>query len=388
MNNRAKARFLSITERHNHMTDILGAIGTINLGVNLSSELLNTIYYGNPVSSYLTFGGFIFLGLILGLIIRPFLISKLKSFADKTKNKVDDMVYYILDKPFIFTLFIIGYLIGESAMSPGTAIGKVATNIGSILLSILVGWYAIRVVDGAVLFYLKPMAEKTESRIDDQLIPLISKAMKYTIIALDVLFILSNVGYDITSLIAGLGIGGLALAMASQEALSNLFGGVAMFSDRSFLIGDLLKVGKYTGNIEEMGLRSTRIRTFDGTLVTIPNKIMANDALENISAGNGRRIVVKLGLEYGTTPKKIAKAKELLQRIIKGTKGVDHKRITTAFTGFGDYTLDITFIYFIMDTSRYFGIKDEINSKILVEFNRSKIGFAYPTYTVYTKKKK
>jgi len=142
------------------------------------------------------------------------------------------------------------------------------------------------------------------------------------------------------------------------------------------------------GKISKIGLRSTRIRTFDGTLITIPNKIMASDAIENISAGNGRRIVVTLGLDYNTSSKKLEKAEVLLKKIVKSVDGVDHKRMTAAFTSFGDFSLDLTFIYYIMDTSQYFDIKNEINMKIKKEFEKAKIEFAYPTYTVYTKKAK
>ncbi len=195
----------------------------------INNSILQQQYYGNTVESYITFGGIIFLGLIIGMILKKILMSRLKKLSRKTKNNMDDMIYDILDKPFMLTMFLLAYILAESALNPASQIYSVISNIGSIMMTILIGWYAIRGVDGIVKYYLKPMADKTESRIDDQLIPLISKALKYTIIILVILFIINNAGYDITSLIAGLGIGGLALAMASQEALSNLFGGIAIF---------------------------------------------------------------------------------------------------------------------------------------------------------------
>jgi MscS family membrane protein len=209
--------------------------------------------------------------------------------------------------------------------------------------------------------------------------------LKSIVFVLAILTVISNFGYDVTAVLGGLGIAGLAIAMAAKDSLSNLLGSATIFTDRPFEVEDAVSIGTHGGSVEEVGIRSTRLRTWNGTLLTLPNAVVANSAIENYSKSSRRRIRIKLGLEYGTSSKKIEKAKELLMEIVNKTRGVDPDDCSVHFAEFGESAIQLMLTYYILETSRYWHIQDEINTQIKERFEKSRIGFAYPSRTLYVK---
>jgi len=216
--------------------------------------------------------------------IAVFLFQKyMHALAKKTKNDFDDMVMEVLSKPMFWFFPLIGLYIGLHFLHLNEAyFGAVDATIFAIAV-LLVAWVLLRVVDGLIMFFLVPLAKRTESDLDDQLVPVMRNTLKVAIGIVLLLVILSHYGVDIIPAIAGLGIGGLAIAFAAKETIADIFGGVSIFTSRPFKIGDWVKVAGISGAVNEVGLRHTRIRALDKRLVTIPNSKVASSIIENIS---------------------------------------------------------------------------------------------------------
>ena len=192
------------------------------------------------------------------------------------------------------------------------------------------------------------------------------------------------IGVDITALVAGLGIGGLALAMASKESLENLLGSFTIFLDKPFTVGDTVTAGSVTGKVEKVGFRSTQLRTFDKSLVTVPNKMMVDAELDNLGMRPVRRVKFDIGLNYETTAEQIKKIVSDIQTMVD-----DHPRTNdegkVRFQEFGSSSLDVLVIYFVDSPSwdDLIDVREDINYKIMEIVKKHNSDFAFPSTTVY-----
>jgi len=185
------------------------------------------------------------------------------------------------------------------------------------------------------------------------------------------------------AVLAGLGIGGLALAMAAKDTVSNIFGGFTIFTDRPFSLNDRVKVAGFDGTITEIGIRSTRLRTLAGTEVTIPNSTFSGSAVENVSAEPSRKVVVNLGLTYDTTPEGMEQAMAILRSVAEADEDLE-ENVLISFNAFGDFALNILFIYYITKGADILSVQTRLNLEILRRFNAAELEFAFPTQTLYT----
>jgi len=253
-------------------------------------------------------------------------------------------------------------------------------------------WAIFRILDAVLEHYITPMTNKSESRLDDQLLPFIRKILKILILIIGLIFLIKNLGYDVTSLVAGLGIGGLAFALAAQPLLSNLFGGVSIIADKPFQMGDRILVDqKFEGYVREMGMRSTTISTPKGTLVHIPNNVIATTAVENLSTtkDHGVKLSFELGLEYDTTAEKIEEAMDIVNDILKKNPNVVQEGDGApyiSFWDFKDYYLKISGGYSVYPTNVIGATKTKINLEIKKRFEKAHLHFAFPTQTLHVKK--
>jgi MscS family membrane protein len=260
-------------------------------------------------------------------------------------------------------------------------------SIYILAISFIALYFIFKLIDILGL-YLHNKANKSESALDYQLIPLIIRSLRILIITLGILFILENFGYDITSLLAGLGLGGLAFALAAQDTVGNLFGSITVFSDKSFQLGDWISIGDIEGTVEDIGFRSTRIRRFDQALVTVPNSQFIKGGVVNYSARKTRRIEFYLGIMYGTSVTKIKEVVESLKKIIEGDDRFDHSFYMVKFTDFGVYSLNI-YIYCFTKTTvwiEFLNVREEFNLKIMQLLEELGVRVAYPSQTLYLNK--
>lgn len=312
----------------------------------------------------------------------------LKRYAEKTSTKYDYLIIDALDDPAVMIIFNFGLLFCVNLLSiPATYRNFVQSSVTALFI-IAGSWALVRLIDILVKEYLGSVTKKTKTKLDEQLLPVMRKGLKLMVFTIAVLVIISNFGVDISALLAGLGIGGIALALAAKDTVENLFGALAIFLDKPFTIGDRVVVDGVTGDVMEVGLRSTRIKTLDNTELYIPNSRVMTSNIENISRPN-RSIAYSatINLTYSTSPEKMLEAKRIVRQIIENTEGVSDKyEPIVVFSAFGSSSIDISMKFWIGEYRQKRKVCDRVNQRILEEFNSAKLDFAYPTQTLYVKK--
>lgn len=256
-----------------------------------------------------------------------------------------------------------------------------------LFLCIVFTWIILRTVK-FVGILLAERAELTENKLDDQIIPFLMEILKIVIISLSFFVILGTVfKVDIAALVAGLGVGGLALALAAKESLENLLASFVIFFDKPFVIGDLVTINGVTGVIEKIGFRSTRVRTLEKSYLTIPNLQMVNNTLDNLSLRTFRRVNFNIGVLYSTSEEQLKDIVEEIQKLVDEHPNTNQDG-EIHFMEFGASSLDIMILYYIdtMDWSVYLRIKEEINFKIMAIVKKHGADFAFPTQTIHLDK--
>ncbi len=341
-------------------------------------------YFGNSLYQVSLFFVALVASVVLGKVVYYAVRKYAESRVEKSKSKVDDLLIGSLQKPIVFFLILVGVSVGTRVLTIPAESVSVVEDIYNILLTIGVTWLLVNVVDGLIKLYLEPMVSNTDSRLDDQLIPIVSKTVKWLIVVFALLLIVSSFGYDITAVLAGFGIGGLAVAFAARETIAEMFGGLNIFISKPFIVGDWVKIKDIVGSVEKVSLRHTTIRNLDKRKVIVPNSQISSSVIENISSAPSRKIVLNLGLTYETSAKKMKKAIELVKDSINKHPDCEDDPIVY-FWEFKDFSLNILVIYYA-DSEKWFGVKPEINMAIKEAFDKNKIDFAYPTQLVYTAK--
>jgi MscS family membrane protein len=322
---------------------------------------------------------------IAGKIVYWFFGNVIKKLTSKTKTKIDDIIVDMIEEPVVLALTIIGLWYGLHRLNFPEEWYDWMGKVYHILIAINITWLVARLIDAIIEEYIVPLTEKTESDFDDQIIPVVRKGLKSTIWALGIIIALNNAGYDVTALIAGLGIGGLALAMAAKDSVANIFGGLMIFTDKPFKVGDRIKINGFDGTISEVGLRTSRMVTLEGRLVTIPNSQFTGNMVENVSAEPTRKVILNLGLTYDMNAEQMEKGITILKEIGANNSDLEGD-ILVSFNAFGDFSLGILFIYYIKKDSYILDTQTAINIEILKKFGENGLDMAFPTQTIYHKK--
>ncbi len=363
-------------------------------------EILKLSYAGNELWRY---------GLLFVIFLITFTANKILKFvlirqADFWAKRKDSEVTAVFIRCFILptqmaliagALYISQLFLKFSPDKSNIAglhiaIKTLWIDASNVLFTISLALLFYKLVDVAE-YYLIRWTSKTETKLDDMLVPVLRKTTRVTITIFTVLFIAQNVlGRDISTLLAGLGVGGLAVAIAAKETLANFFGSIMIFSDRSFHVGDLVRLGDYFGIIEEVGFRSTRLRTLDGHLITIPNSNVASNAIENISHRPYIRKHFSITITYDTPPEKVEQAVEIVREIIgrfPETSSDPQYPPRVYFDNFNDWSLNLNIYYWVKpaDWWTFLDVTHKINIEIMRKFNQEKIEFAFPTQTLYLK---
>ena len=233
--------------------------------------------------------------------------------------------------------------------------------------------------------YWEHIAEETASKLDDQLVPLARTAGKIFVGAIGAIFVLQNLNVNITSLIAGLGLGGLAIALAAQDTLKNVLGGATILADRPFQVGDWVIVGDIEGTVEQVGFRSTRIRTFADSLITVPNARMSDTAVNNMGQRSWRRYSTTVGIAYHTDPDRIQAFVEGIRAIVRANVNMRHDYYIVELHSFGDFALNIMVYTFIGASSwnEELRTRHVFNLDIIRLAQTLEVEFAFPTQTLH-----
>ena len=346
-------------------------------------EFFTKTFYGNTIVEWSISLGIVLASLILAKLLLWLTKNIVTKLTKKTKTKLDDIIVDMIEEPIAFGLILLGLWYAIKLLTFPENISTFIGHVYYILILFDIAWLINRLFGALVKEYLVPLTEKTKSDLDDQLLPLFVKGLKVTVWLIAIIVGLNNAGYNIGALLAGMGIGGIAFAMAAKDSVSNLFGGFTIFTDKPFVLKDRIIIEDVDGIVEEIGIRSTKLRTLAGRIVTIPNSVFTNGIIENISSEPNRKIVLNLGLTYDTNETDLEKAIDILTDINKNNEDTEEK-VLISFNAFNDFALNIVFIYYIKKDESIMKTQTKMNLQILKQFNENKLEFAFPTQTIFT----
>ena len=347
-------------------------------------EFLDQEFYGNSLYNWLISLGILIGSFILVKILYWIFSNVFKRITSKTKTSIDDVLLDKLEKPLTYLVLIGGYWIAIHFLKFNDTISSVLENVAYLALVLDITLVFSRIFDALISEVIMPLSEKSESSFDNQLIPVIQKGVRSIIWVLGIIIGLDNIGFDITAMIAGLGIGGLALALAAQDSVKNIFAGIMIFLDKPFRLNDRIQINGHDGSVEEVGLRSTRIRTLEGRIVTIPNCTFTDNSVINVTSQPALKVKLNLGLTYDTNEEQMQNAINILEEIVKDQPQIKDD-FAAGFNGFGDFSLNILFIYYVKPEGHWLDTQTLVNKEILRRFNKEGLEFAFPTQTIYKK---
>ncbi len=357
------------------------------------TAFLNTKYFG--ISAYQISLSFAILlaTLTFRRIVANVLLKFLERQAKKTETKLDDAMVVAIRPPVETGILVYGVWLAITVLPHATEplnIKRFIESTGHILILLIIAWLIFRLLSVIDLF-LKNLADNPEHWLDGHMLPLIGNALRILVVIISGIMVAQNMGYSVSGLIASLGLGGAALALASKDTLSNLFGSLMIIIDKPFKVGDWVKGASFEGVVEEIGFRSTKIRTFGKTIENIPNNLLANVIVENMDRRkddglNVRRIKMVIGVSYNVDAGMMEKVLQEIKDILKSDEGVDQgQTILVNFTDFGESALDI-FIYYFSDSAAwqyYLDVRERVNLKIMRKLEEMKITIAFPSRSVY-----
>lgn len=348
---------------------------------------LQQTFFTIPVSRYLLAIGVLLVALALKRVFAHLFAKIAFPFAEKTDTIYDDLFLAAINKPLELLFIIGGFWVGVQILQlPLELVNarKFAYGALKLLLTIDVAWAIYNLVN-LVEVWISQWVSSAESELDDHLLPFVRKFLRIAVVIVAALVVIQNLGFSIAGLIASLGIGGLAVALAAQDTLANVFGSFMIIADRPFHIGDMIKYDNVEGKVEEVGFRSTRIRTFDRSLVSVPNRLVTNTAINNLTRMTERRVRITISLTYDTTPAQLRQAVESIRTVLADHAGLDQTSSLVYFNDFGASSLDILVQYFTLTTvyADHLAIREEIGLQIMEELERLGLHFAFPSRTIY-----
>ncbi len=336
--------------------------------------MLALSFYGNKLSQWALAALMIVGAVIVGKILYWLIGKTVKQLAAKTRTRLDDILVDMLEEPIVFAVVIIGIYYGLKwpLKLPG-AIPEYIDKGVLVLIILDVAWLITRVFDSLVEEYLIPFARKTESDLDDHLVPVIRRGMQISVWSIAIITAMDTAGVKVFSLLAGLGIGGLAFALAAQETVGNFFGSIAIFMDKPFRIGDRVQVEGYDGVVTDIGLRSTKIRTrYEGRIVTIPNMRVARADIVNVDSENGRQIFAVYRLTPDMNDEQVQLAMEILKSCAKADEDTQEK-VVTGFFAITEYSRDVMLLYWIKPDASNLKTRTRINLDIIRRFKENNL---------------
>jgi len=346
------------------------------------NTLWEYIILGNTVRDWAIAIGIIISSFILIRILKHIVIKKLRKYAVTTKSTFDDFIISLLQSSAVPVLYILAVYTGLGYLS----FPEKFSSIENAVIMVSITFFIIRSINAFISYFFRQALlkhEKNEQREKQSRgILLIVKVILW---AIGLLFIIDNLGYDITTIIAGLGIGGIAIALAAQTILGDLFSYLVIFFDKPFEVGDFIIVDDKMGTIEYVGIKTTHIRTLGGEQLICSNTDLTNSRVHNYKRMNERRIVFSFGVVYDTSSEQLSSIPQTVKEIIKSQEQTRFDR--AHFKDFGNFSLNFEVVYYVLspDFNLYMDIQQKINLQLFKKFETENIEFAFPTQTLFFK---
>lgn len=346
-------------------------------------ELMKRVIFHNTVSDYLVSLSILIAGLIMARVLERIIIKRLKAWTARTSTTLDDFFLQVSESKLmpVFYFGVVYLSINTLTMAPSL------TRAFDVVIAVLLTFFSARFLVAVINYMIETVwlgkgGELTRKYSIKGLLPVIN----VMVWGIAITFLLDNLGFKISTVIAGLGIGGVAVALAAQTVLGDMFSYFAILFDRPFKIGDFIIVGDYMGAIEHVGIKTTRIRSLGGEQVVFSNSDLINSRVRNYKKMNQRRVVFSLGVTYQTSLQDLQEIPGIITRIIKNIDLTTFDR--AHFFSYGDFSLIFEVVYYVLssDYNKYMDIQQKINFRIREEFDQRGVEFAYPTQTLYIAK--
>ncbi|MBU1644507.1 MAG: mechanosensitive ion channel family protein, partial [Nanoarchaeota archaeon] len=319
---------------------------------------------------------------LLAKLVLFIFVHYFKKIASKTKTNVDDLIFERTEKPIF--LLILAYGLKIAVLNLG--VNEIVTKIINSIMALVFVLVIIRIFDIIIEAWGMTFAKKTKTNVDDVLMPLFQKGIRVIFFVIAVMWILHTWEINITPYLAGAGIAGLVLGMALQDSLKNIIGGVTLLLDKTYKVGDKVKLESgEVGIIHDIGLRSTKLLTFDNEAVYIPNGYLANSRVLNYTRPNPKvRVTVNFGVEYGNN---IEKVRKVVLSVINKMEGIlEEPAPSVQFLEMGNFSLSFAARFWVEKWDKSWDKKLEATQNIYDALNKAKINIPFPTQTIYLKK--
>jgi len=342
---------------------------------------LNSMFYGNPVWQWFLA---LFIAILVAVVLwllRRIILHRFTAFAERTATELDDLVAELSSRTRFFFLLVISLYAGSLALTLPPSAARVINTVAVLALLLQGGIWGTGLVTFSITRSVKRKLEEDAATATSMAaLGFISKLVLWAVI---LLLALDNMGIDITALVAGLGIGGIAVALALQNILGDLFASLSIVLDKPFVIGDFIIVDDLLGTVERIGLKTTRVRSLFGEQLVFANSDLLNSRIHNYKRMFERRIVFSIGVTYQTPYEKLAAIPDIIREIIELQEQTRFDR--AHFKEYGDFALGFEIVYYVLvpDYNLYMDIQQAINLAIYERFEKEGIDFAYPTQTLY-----
>lgn len=344
-------------------------------------SILHRVFLGNSVEAYLRTALTIALGLGIVWVAKVFVIARLQKWSEKTETRYDDFIVNAIQRYLVPLVYFAVFHVAIHQLVLHPFILRILTVLTSLLVTIV----GILLVNSFLKFTIFEVVLKKQSKDLARTghFQTLMPALSVLVWVIGAIFLLDNLGFKISAIVAGLGIGGVAVALAASAVLADLFAYVVIMMDHPFAIGDFIIVGDFMGAIEKIGIKTTRIRSLSGELIVFANKDLTDSRIRNYRVMRERRIVFSLGLTYDTPSEKLKEVPGIIKRVVESQQKTRFDR--AHFASFGNFNLAFEVVYFVLsdDYNLYMDIQQAINFAIKEEFEKRHIEFAFPTQTLH-----
>ncbi len=313
-------------------------------------------------------------------LVKKIVLSQLRTWSEKTNTKIDDFLLAAIERSVLPFFYLFSVYVGLSYLS----FGEKTQNILRIAILVAATFFALRLITSIISYSVQNFTRsQQDAETKRKQARGIIVIVNIIIWLMGIVFLIDNLGYDITTLVAGLGIGGIAIALAAQAVLGDLFSYFVIFFDKPFEIGDFIIIGDKMGTVEYIGIKTTRIRALGGEQLIVSNTDLTNSRVQNYKRMETRRVVFSISVLYETPAEKLKKIPEIIKRIID--EQADLKFDRAHFSSFGNSSLNFEIVYLVSgsDYNLFMDKQQLINLAIFEEFENEKIEFAYPTQKIY-----
>lgn len=360
---------------------------TLSFGLDHVAALQPDLF-GRPRWQYVASVIYLIMAFVVSKFVDGFINGRLKEWTRKTPNRWDDIIVGLADGPVKVITFVVLLHVGLQLFEWPSWFEQNISKITIVIVAVSLAYVMLKGVDAILGVWRTRLTSDGDKAFNEQFLILIGKLTKAAICIVVILTVLPKFGINITALLGSVSVLGLALGLAAQDTVANLFGAVAVFVDKPFRLGDRIQVAGIDGNVEGMGLRATTVRSLDGYLITIPNKTVGNNTVVNISRRPGIKTEMNFGVTYDTPADKVKRAADLLREIFMAHPNT--KEVVVTFNKFLDSSLNINVVHWWNNTdaaSQLAGLQ-QLNLTIKERFDAEGIEFAFPTQTVLTRQLK